>query len=180
MAEAYRRVAAVILAVGYLEYFCGLLLAILAAIVFANVLMRYFFNAPIVGVDEVALFILAWVAYTGALIAVKRNRHYSISLVVDFFPRRLRAVAEIVTQLIVLVILAITIYYSYRVNMTLRFQRSPALGIPTYFAYATLPITGAGMFIFVVFHIIELARVHLLGLAPMDVPSGPTPKHDIL
>src|SRR6476646_4172179 len=107
MSQLYRRVAAMLLGPGMLEYLCAALLAVLAIMTFVNVMMRYFVNAPVVGVDEIAVIMFAWITYLGALIAVKRARHYSIPLIVDLLPSKLRAIASVLTHVIVVAILGV-------------------------------------------------------------------------
>jgi TRAP-type C4-dicarboxylate transport system permease small subunit len=136
-------------------------------ITFANVVLRYFFNSPVVGIDELTLFVFVWVAYAGALIAFKRHRHYSVALLADLLPPLPRAVLDAVTQLVVMGILLIMIFYAYRVNVLLQFQRSPSLEIPIYFAYAAFPIMSIAMMVYAIVDFIELIRVGFLGLEPI-------------
>jgi len=180
MSQLYRRVAAMLLGPGMLEYLCAALLAVLAVMTFVNVIMRYFANAPVVGVDEIAVIMFAWITYLGALIAVKRGRHYSIPLIIDLLPPKLRAIGGVLTHVIVVAILGVTVYYAYKVDFVLRFQHTPALGIPAYYGYAALPIAGCGMILVTIIRAVEAIRVDLFGLPPVAPTATPTAIHDTL
>lgn len=174
MKHAYTAIGKVLYGTGFLEYLCAAIISVLVFVTFANVLLRYFFNSPIVGVDELALFVFVWAAYAGALIAFKRHRHYSVSLLADLLPRLPRAIFDAIAQMIVMGVLLIMIYYSYKVNVLLQFQRSPALEIPIYFAYAAFPIMSMGMMVYAIIDFIELVRVGFLGREPIFIPDDPS------
>jgi TRAP-type C4-dicarboxylate transport system permease small subunit len=175
MKRLYTTVGKTLYGTGFLEYLCATVISILVLITFANVVLRYFFNSPVVGIDELALFVFVWAAYAGALIAFKRHRHYSVALLADLLPPLPRAVLDAVTQLVVMGILLIMIFYAYRVNVLLQFQRSPSLEIPIYFAYAAFPIMSIAMMVYAIVDFIELIRVGFLGLEPIykvETPSS--------
>jgi len=173
MKRAYKIVAKALSGTGFLEYFCAAIIAVLVIITFANVLLRYFFNSPIVGVDEFGLFVFVWAAYAGALIAFKRHRHYSVSMLAELLPPLPRAIFDAITQIIVMAVLLIMIFYSYKVNVLLQFDRSPALEIPIYFVYSAFPIMSIGMMVYAIVDFIELVRVKFLGLEPVYIADNP-------
>ena len=173
MNRLYSRIGKTLYGTGFLEFLCATVISLLVLITVANVVLRYFFNSPVVGIDELALFVFVWVAYTGALIAFKRHRHYSVSLLADLLPPLPRAVMDAITQLLVMCILVIMTYYAIIVNDLLQFQRSPALDIPIYFSYAAYPIISTAMMVYAVFDFIELIRVGFLGREPVYKSETP-------
>jgi TRAP-type transport system small permease protein len=128
-----------------LEYLCAALLIVIIATVFVNVVGRYFFNNPFHGSDEVAQFLFLWLSYIGALAALMAGRHYSVSNLVDMLPPMARAAAATISDLIVLAMLLVLVWYGWQLVERLSFQTSPALGIPVYYVYFALPLTSALM-----------------------------------
>ena len=61
---------------------------VIVAVVFTNVVGRYFFHAPLRWSDEVAQFLFLWLAYLGALAALMGGRHYSFPNLIDLLPRQ--------------------------------------------------------------------------------------------
>jgi TRAP-type C4-dicarboxylate transport system permease small subunit len=67
----------------WLEYLCAAILIVIVLTVFANVIARYFFHAPLRGSDEVSQYMFLWLSYLGALAALMRGRHYSFPNLVE-------------------------------------------------------------------------------------------------
>jgi len=85
-----------------LEYLCAGLLVVIVALVFSNVIGRYFLHAPLRWSDEVAQFLFFWLSYLGALAALMGGRHYSFPNVIELLPVKLRLAAKTVSDLLVL------------------------------------------------------------------------------
>ena len=154
-----------------LEYLCAGLLLVIVALVFVNVVGRYFLHAPIRWSDEVAQFLFLWLSYLGALAALMGGRHYSFPNVINMLPANLRLAAKTVSDLIVLAMLAILVWGGVVLVDLLHYQRSPAIDLPVYYVYAALPLVSFLMALVIVFQIIARLRgVRQLG---QDSPNPP-------
>jgi len=154
-----------------LEYFCAALLFVIVALVFSNVIGRYFLHAPIRWSDEVAQFLFFWLSYLGALAALMGGRHYSFPNVIDLLPVKLRLAAKTVSDLIVLAMLAILVWGGAVLVNMLQYQRSAAIDLPVYYVYAALPLVSFLMALVVVFQII--ARLRGAGELGQETPNPP-------
>jgi TRAP-type transport system small permease protein len=141
-----------------LEYLCAGLLFVIVAVVFINVVGRYFFRAPLRWSDEVAQFLFLWLSYLGALAALMGGRHYSFPNLIDLLPARLRVAAKTISDLIVLAMLAILVWCGTRLVDLLHHQRSPAIDLPVYYVYAALPLVSFLMALVVAFQIVRRLR----------------------
>jgi TRAP-type transport system small permease protein len=141
-----------------LEYLCAALLIVIVLIIFANVIGRYFFHAPLRWSDEVAQYMFLWLSYLGALAALIRGRHYSVPNLVEMLPRLPRAAVKTLSDLIVLLMLLVLVWFGWQLVDRLSFQTSPALGLPVYYAYVALPLTAALMAVVVCGQIINRLR----------------------
>jgi TRAP-type C4-dicarboxylate transport system permease small subunit len=151
----------------WLEYLCAALLIVIVLIVFANVIARYFFHAPLRGSDEVSQYIFLWLSYLGALAALMRGRHYSFPNLVEMLPRIPGSAVKTLSDLIVLLMLLVLVWFGWQLVDRLSFQTSPALGIPVYCAYVALPMTAALMALVVCRQMINRLR----GAAPADADA---------
>ena len=154
-----------------LEYLCAGLLLIIVALVFSNVVGRYFLHAPIRWSDEVAQFLFLWLSYLGALAALMGGRHYSFPNVINMLPANLRLAAKTVSDLIVLAMLAILVWGGVVLVDLLHYQRSPAIDLPVYYVYAALPLVSFLMALVIVFQII--ARLRGAQELGQDSPNPP-------
>jgi TRAP-type C4-dicarboxylate transport system permease small subunit len=141
-----------------LEYLCAALLFVIVAVVFTNVVGRYFFRAPLRWSDEVAQFLFLWLSYLGALAALMGGRHYSFPNLIDLLPRKARRAAKTLSDLLVLAMLAILAWCGYLLVDLLHHQRSPAIDLPLYYVYAALPLVSFLMALVVLFQMIARLR----------------------
>lgn len=141
-----------------LEYLCAGLLFVIVAVVFSNVIGRYFLHSPIRWSDEVSLFLFLWLAYLGALAALMGGRHYSFPGLIDMFPAKLRLAAKTLSDLLVLVMLGVLVWCGGQLVEMLRFQRSPAIDLPIYYVYSALPLVSALMALVVAYQIVARLR----------------------
>jgi TRAP-type C4-dicarboxylate transport system permease small subunit len=154
-----------------LEYLCTGLLLVIVALVFVNVVGRYFLHAPIRWSDEVAQFLFLWLSYLGALAALMGGRHYSFPNLINMLPANLRLAAKTVSDLIVLAMLAILVWGGVVLVDLLHYQRSPAIDLPVYYVYAALPLVSFLMALVIVFQII--ARLRGARELGQDSPNPP-------
>src|SRR4028119_1880474 len=121
-----------------LEYLCAALLIVIVAVVFANVVARYFFSRPLHWSDEVAQFLFLWLSYIGALAALMAGRHYSVPKLIDMLPSKARLAAATFSDLVVLAMLAVLVWYGWQLVDRLSFQVSPPPGLPAHSVFFAL------------------------------------------
>ncbi len=76
----------------------GLNLALIAAVVI-TILARNIFQAASYQLLELSPHLVLWLALTGALLALKRQRHIKIELLLQYLPRPVRRLAGVATGL---------------------------------------------------------------------------------
>jgi C4-dicarboxylate transporter, DctQ subunit len=69
----------------------GIATLIIAVLISADVLLRYFFNSPLLFVDEVASFLLVLVIFGGLAYTARCGAHVRVDLVTAHLPPALRA-----------------------------------------------------------------------------------------
>lgn len=81
------------------ETVIALILGIMTAVTFANVVARYGFNANILWALELTVFLFGWLVLIGASYAVKKNAHLGVDVLVNYLapaPRRILAMISAV------------------------------------------------------------------------------------
>lgn len=150
-----------------LEQAVVLIVAALVLDVLWGVCTRFVLGEPSRWTEEVATFLLIWVAMLGAAVAFSRDEHLGL----DYFATKLdpearKLLAIIVQGLIILFTSSAMVFGGYvLVTETLRTgQVTPALGIKMGYVYLAVPVSGLFIVLFCLERVGEL-------LAKTD-PSG--------
>lgn len=131
----------------------GLATLFIAGAVTCDVLLRYFVNQPLLGVDEIAGFLQVLVVFWGCAYTFQQGGHIRVDLVTSHLPGPVRAWLRVVTLLLGLVLLGVvcwvttesmlTAYRYQRVSVVMLFALWPAmLLIPTGLALMGLAMLG--------------------------------------
>jgi TRAP-type C4-dicarboxylate transport system permease small subunit len=85
---------------------CAILLCVMAASVFFEVLIRYVIKAPTAWTEEVAQFILVWYGLLAAAVGARKGMHFAIRWGVVRFSERTRWTLRQVVNVLVIVFLS--------------------------------------------------------------------------
>lgn len=95
-----------------LEWLIALALAVMVALVFGNVVLRYAFNSGITVSEELSRWLFLWVTFLGAVVALKEHGHLGTDLVVARLPAPLRRACLDVARLLMLGVTALLLHGS--------------------------------------------------------------------
>jgi TRAP-type C4-dicarboxylate transport system permease small subunit len=125
---------------------CLVAVAVMTTLTLTQVFLRYIFRSPLVWVEEATVFLMIWMTFVGAGVAVRRGSHIAMTLLLEHFPTWLSRPALRVGQLAVLAFLIVVAWQSWLLAMSVGGQRSPALSVPMTWPYLTMPL-GAGFMV---------------------------------
>lgn len=128
----------------------AILLALMAVLVFGNVVLRYFFGHSLSWVEEVTRYMMIWLAYLGAGLAFRAGTHVAVEVMQDLLPERLRHSVRWLILLLAVLFLVAVAWLGTRYALFAWRQRTPVLGVPLGAVYLAIPLGCA------------LAVVHLL------------------
>jgi TRAP-type C4-dicarboxylate transport system permease small subunit len=128
-------------------------LALTGILVFANVIMRYFFNSGIPWGEELARFLFVWVIFLGSINALRKNNHLGFSSLVQVMPPIIKKIFYLVSN--ILIIACLWQLFDGSIDMTIMTVDSlaPATGIPMAFMYGVGIITSVSMFIVICYNL---------------------------
>ncbi|WP_034601835.1 TRAP transporter small permease [Clostridiisalibacter paucivorans] len=86
--------------------------------IFLQVIMRYVFNNSLSWSEELGKFLFVWLSWIGISIGAKRGEHIKITMLVDKLPFIPGHIFNIISQLIVIGICSITVYYGVSLVMS--------------------------------------------------------------
>lgn len=120
------------------------LMAVMATLVFVNVVSRYVFNHSIIWVEELTQYQMIWITYLGAGLALREGRHVAVDTLQDLLPQAARqALRTLVAAAIAAFMLAVTVL-GVQITLFTWNQETPVLNIPAGVPYLGVPI-GAAM-----------------------------------
>lgn len=127
------------------EYICTMLLSIMTVVVFYQVFCRFVIKAALPWSEELSIYILAWVTFLGASIGVKRGAHIGVEAVIVLFPKKIQRYFVLLSYSICAVFFAMIVYYGMLIvqKQIITGQVSPAMRIPMYYAYLSVPVGSA-------------------------------------
>ncbi len=93
------------------DIFSCALLAVMSTFAFLNVLSRYVINLSLNFTDELNIYFFVWLTLAGTALAFRKGTHMCITVLYDRLPQKLRLVAFVLIQAVVLSFFAVLCYY---------------------------------------------------------------------
>ncbi len=85
-----------------LKFVIALCLAAMVMLVFGNVMLRYLFNSGITQSEELSRWLLVWLTFLGAIIAVREHAHLGVDTLVRALPPIGRKLCFVTSYLLML------------------------------------------------------------------------------
>ena len=142
------------------------MMAVMATLVFMNVVSRYIFNHSIIWAEEVSQYLMVWVAFLGAGLALRQGRHVAIEILQDRLPLIARRMTRHLVALLLILFMGILTVLGFQFVLFAWDQETPVLNIPQGIPYLAVPI-GA---LLLVIHLFFLYRAYIDGR--YDVPES--------
>ncbi len=125
-----------------------ILFSVMVFSIFLQVVLRYVFNMGNSWAEELARYSFVWLVLLGAAVAVRRGRHMRIDFFINLFPLRVKRVIETMLNFSLALFLIVLTYYGVRLVLLAHRQLSTGLSLPMSYAYASIPVGGILMLIF--------------------------------
>jgi TRAP-type C4-dicarboxylate transport system permease small subunit len=69
-----------------IKFVIALCLAVMVVLVFGNVVLRYVFNSGIATSEELSRWLLVWLTFLGAIVALRQHAHLGVDTLVQMLP----------------------------------------------------------------------------------------------
>jgi|SRR5690625_3843533 len=124
------------------KYLLLVLVGSMSLVIIAQVFSRTFLGLSIYWSEEFARYCLIWITFIGASIAYKNIELAMFDLIIEKISLNWRWLYLIVLDIIVLTFIVITIYYGLLkiIEPTTLMNSSPALKLPIWIVYLSVPI----------------------------------------
>lgn len=121
----------------------AVLLAVMAVLVGVQIAGRFLFGYSIPWSDELARFLLVWIAFLGVSAAARRGAHPGIDTLVRALPPSGARHARRLALLLSLLFMALVAGYGGELVLRTWAQRSPSLGLRMSWPYLAVPASAA-------------------------------------
>lgn len=131
----------------FLEAVIVISLAIMAILVFGNVVLRYAFNSGIAISEELSRLLFVWLIFLGAILASAQHAHIGFDSLVRSLPAAGRKILIVVTGVLMLAASVIFVRGGWQQAVINLDNSYPVLGISYAWLYAVAIVFGVGTFI---------------------------------
>lgn len=139
------------------QIYSQIVLLVIVLIVSAQVLMRQF-NNSIPWSEEVALFLMVWMAFLAMAIGVEENLHISIDMFYNHFPKPVQTFFYYLNNVLIIIVGAFFIIYGSRLVMATMGSTLPATKWPKGLMYLMIPVGGVFVAYFSALRLLRLDR----------------------
>ncbi|MDG2915302.1 TRAP transporter small permease [Bisgaard Taxon 10/6] len=141
-----------------IQILLGVMLAVMIALVFFNVILRFFFNSGLVWSEEVSRYVFVYVIYLGAIVAMKENAHLGVDTFIKKAPEKLKWLLFVLGRFIIIVVMAILFKGSLAMVIQSHTAKAAATGLPLSVVYGIGLLTGAAIILIALLNIIDVIR----------------------
>jgi TRAP-type C4-dicarboxylate transport system permease small subunit len=119
-----------------IDLYCRLLkvaiaicLAAMVVLVFTNVVLRYAFNSGIATSEELSRWLLVWLTFLGAIVALRQHAHLGVDTLVRALPPRGKLICFVLSYLLMLYVNGLLTLGSWKQAVLTFDDTAPASGI---------------------------------------------------
>ena len=144
------------------------MLFVMFLLVFANVVTRYAFGFSLNWAEEASRFLMIWITYLGAGLAMREGQHAAITLLQNLLPDRIARWLRALVALIMIAFMATLAFLGFQYSKMTMDQTTAGLRLPSGAVYLAVPLGAIGF----VLHLIAGLRDYVKG--PSTESSEPT------
>ena len=120
---------------------------IMLVVVLAQVVFRYVLAHPLPWSEELARYLMIWVACLAASEAYAKGSHVGVTLIVNAIRPSLRKIMILIIHLAVCVLMGVIVYQGFALSLMQVDQLSPAMELPMTWPYIAVPVGACFIFI---------------------------------
>ena len=125
----------------------------LIALIVSLVILRYCFNATIIGANEFVVVLFIYTSAIGAAIVIGKKEHISITYFIDKLPPGLRKVVDVFNFLLIAFINSVMVWYSFRWIEITGSYLTAVLRIQQAYVQIIVPISCSLAILYCLYHI---------------------------
>ena len=133
----------------------GTVVAVTAVLICLNVFNRYVLASGFVWADEIPGYLLVWITFLGAYLAIRSGGHIAFDLFVAKLPPLPRKILQAAVDLLVIAFLTVLLWLSWKMVGVVGQRRIETVDIPRWTFMIILPLSAGLMILGLV---VDLAK----------------------
>jgi TRAP-type C4-dicarboxylate transport system permease small subunit len=133
-----------------------------------TVFTRYILNFVPSWSEEVPRYLLVWITYLGAGLAVKYKEHISLDVFFNLMPLRARQVGAMILNVLIAIVGVIMLVYGIGLVQQFGDDLMESIPVKNFWLYLAMPVSGGLM----ILHIIQQMWKQLLGFGEKQDSSS--------
>ena len=128
----------------------GARLAACVLLTSVTVVLRFGFNVSLAWAQEAGRYLFVWSVYAGVFLAVIKNTHIRVTVIIDLAPPGVRRVVEILIKLVAIVSFLVVAWYGARLafdNIDREFYTVPFLTLVWFYASVPIALTASALYL---------------------------------
>ena len=134
----------------------GALLLLLTVTIFIQVVFRFFIDLPLAWSEELSRYCFIWLTMVLAPVCIRLKANIGTGTLAAL-PIKTALIVELCGCVLTLLFSAVLLVWGAMLLDVVKFQSSPAMGVPMYWVYAAVPVGAALM-------IVETVALFVAGL----------------
>ncbi len=126
---------------------CVILGGVMVAVVISGVFARYLLKNPMSWTEEVARFLMNWMALLGASIVTRHRAHLGLLYFVQKFPMSLQRLTKLLMDILIMIFLYLLTVEGFQMAMAASEQIEPTTGVTMNYILICVPLAGLLMMI---------------------------------
>jgi TRAP-type C4-dicarboxylate transport system permease small subunit len=132
-----------------------LMFGVMAIVIIAQVIYRFVLKASLPWSEELARYLMVWVTFLGAGVAVRTKGLIAVEAIVNLLPSAVKKAIYYLVTLLSVGLIVIMIYFGFKMTGFVSNQLSAAMQISMAWAYSAIPVGAIVMLMNTVAVIIE-------------------------
>lgn len=122
--------------------------SVVVAVVSVEVVLRYVFGVSLIVTEELSRYLMVWIVFLGAALAIHDDTHIRITAFTDRLPGRANALVELTARLLVLGFSILILVEGVRILPEQLQQQTTTLRVSIFWFYVAIPVGSALMALF--------------------------------
>ncbi|MBG0776096.1 MAG: TRAP transporter small permease [Desulfovibrionaceae bacterium] len=134
-------------------------MSVMLALIFFQVISRYFFGYTFAWSEELARFLFVWVVFLGSALIMGESGHLAVQLLAKKLEGTPAGLAlEIFVNLCSYVFILLLLVQGSKMTSVMTFQTAPGLGISMSAVYVIIPVSACLMLLYLFKDTVRIAR----------------------
>ena len=132
-------------------------LAVMVVLVFGNVALRYIFNSGIAMSEELSRWLLVWLTFLGAIVALRQHAHLGVDTLVRMLPPKGRFICFVASYLLMLYADWLLTLGSWKQTVITFADQAPATGLSVgLFFYSSGVVFGVSAAVILIYDLLRV------------------------